>query len=94
VLLDLLRARGGTAIIRGGEIRIKIKIRIKTEGFEVEFAGAEGAFGFLDGGVAFADGGVAGAADDEVDTVEEVEVGGFVGAGEGEFEGGLFEDVE
>ena len=44
--------------------------------------------------MAFADGGVGGAADDEVDAVEEVEVGGFVGAGEGEFEGGLFEDVD
>ena len=62
--------------------------------FEGDFAGAEGAFGFLDGGVAFADGGVAGAADDEVHAVKEVEVGGFVRAGEGEFEGGLFEDVE
>ena len=63
-------------------------------GFEVEFAGAEVGFLFLDGGVTFADGGVARAADDVVDAVEEVEIGGFVGAGEGEFEGGLFEDVK
>ena len=44
--------------------------------------------------VGFADGGVARAADDVVDAVEEVEVGGLVNAGEGEFEGGLFEEVK
>ena len=63
-------------------------------GFEGEFFAAEVAFGFLDGGVAFADGGAARAADDGVEAGKEVEVGWLVGAGEGEFEGGLFEDVK
>jgi hypothetical protein len=62
--------------------------------FEVEFAGAEAGVGFADGGEAFAGGGVAGAADDAGDAVEEGEVGRFVGAGEGEFEGELFEEAE
>ena len=62
--------------------------------FEVEFAGAEVDFLFLDGGVAFADGGVARAADDVVDAIEEIEVGGLVDAGEGEFEGGLLEETQ
>jgi hypothetical protein len=62
--------------------------------FEVKFAGAEVGFLFLDRGVALADSGVARAADDVVDAIEEVEIRGFVDAGEGEFERGLFEDVK
>lgn len=62
--------------------------------FELEFFAAEVGFGFLDGGVAFANGGVALAAEDEADAVECVEVGSVVARGEGEFEGGLFEDVD
>ena len=63
-------------------------------GFEVEFPGSEVGFLFLDGGVTFADDCVARAADDVVDAVEEVQVGRLMDAGEGKFEGGLFEDVK
>ena len=58
--------------------------------FEFEFAGAEGVPGFLDGGVALADGGIAGAADDQVDAGEAIEIFGLGVAGEGEVELGLF----
>ena len=75
-------------------IAIRIEAGVEELLFEVEFAGAEVDFLFLDGGVAFADGGVAGAADDVVDAVEEVQVGGLVDAGDGKFEGSLFENVE
>ena len=62
--------------------------------FEGEFFVAEVAFAFLDVGLAFADGSVALAAEDGADAVELVEVGDVVLRGEGEFEGGLFEDAE
>ena len=62
--------------------------------FEGEFFVAEIAFAFLDMGLAFADGSVALAAEDGADAVELVEVGDVVLGGEGEFEGGLFEDAE
>ena len=49
---------------------------------------------FADGGEALAGSGVASAADDAADVLEEGEVGGFGGAGDGEVEGDLFEDVQ
>ena len=62
--------------------------------FDGDFLVAEVAFAFLDVGLAFADGGVALAAEDGADAVELIKVGDVVLGGEGEFEGGLFEDAE
>ena len=60
----------------------------------LEFFTAELEFLFLDFGEAFADGGVAVAEEHGADLLEGFHVFGAMGAGEGEFEGGLFEHMD
>ena len=85
----------------GTEIRIKIKITIRSTGegefaFEGEFFAAELEFLFLNGGVAFADVGVFGLVDEGPKVFEHAEVFGIGIAieGDGEVEGLLLEDFE
>jgi hypothetical protein len=60
----------------------------------LEFLAAELEFLFLDFGEPFADGGVAMAEEHGADLLEGFHVFGAVGAGKGEFESGLFEDMD